>query len=126
MESNYGRSNARGVHQGKNRKGAEGPVQFEPATFAEYAVRIDRFQKLTPYNPADAIFTAARRLCADGAASGSLPRAQVGHLRPRACIPGGLPAASAPSGPAVAAGPACARGPARFGGVWVGSTSGRG
>jgi Transglycosylase SLT domain len=72
MESNNGRSNARGVHQGKNRKGAEGPMQFEPATFAEYAVRIDRFQKLTPYNPADAIFTAARMLCADGAASGSL------------------------------------------------------
>jgi hypothetical protein len=73
MESNNGRSNARGVHQGKNRKGAEGPMQFEPATFAEYAVRIDRFQKLTPYNPADAIFTAARMLCADGAAYGSLP-----------------------------------------------------
>jgi hypothetical protein len=73
MESNNGRSNARGVHQGKNRKGAEGPMQFEPATFAEYAVRIDRFQKLTPYNPADAIFTAARMLCADGATSGSLP-----------------------------------------------------
>ncbi len=73
MESNNGRSNARGVHQGKNRKGAEGPMQFEPPTFAEYAVRIDRFQKLTPYNPADAIFTAARMLCADGAASGSLP-----------------------------------------------------
>jgi Transglycosylase SLT domain len=73
MESNNGRSNARGVHQGKNRKGAEGPMQFEPATFAEYAVRIDRFQKLTPYNPTDAIFTAARMLCADGAASGSLP-----------------------------------------------------
>jgi hypothetical protein len=48
-------------------------MQFEPATFAEYAVRIDRFQKLTPYNPADAIFTAARMLCADGAAYGSLP-----------------------------------------------------
>ncbi len=73
MESNNGQSNARGVHRGKNRKGAEGPMQFEPATFAEYAVRIDRFQKLTPYNPADAIFTAARMLCADGAAYGSLP-----------------------------------------------------
>jgi len=73
MESNNGRSNARGVHQGKNRKGAEGPMQFEPATFADYAVRIERFQKLTPYNPADAIFTAARMLCADGAAYGSRP-----------------------------------------------------
>jgi hypothetical protein len=71
MESNNGRSNARGVHKGKNRKGAEGPMQFEPATFAEYAVRVDPSRKLTPYDPADAIFTAARMLCADGAAGGS-------------------------------------------------------
>jgi Transglycosylase SLT domain len=74
MESNNGRSHARGVHQGKNRKGAEGPMQFEPGTFAEYAVRIDRSGRLTPYNPPDAIFTAARMLCADGAASGTLPK----------------------------------------------------
>jgi hypothetical protein len=71
MESNNGRSNARGVHKGKNRKGAEGPMQFEPATFAEYAVKVDPSRKLTPYDPADAIFTAARMLCADGAAGGS-------------------------------------------------------
>lgn len=71
MESDNGRSNARGVHKGKNRKGAEGPMQFEPATFAEYAVRADPSGKLSPYNPKDAIFTAARMLCADGAAGGS-------------------------------------------------------
>ena len=71
MESNNGRSNARGVHHGKNRKGAEGPMQFEPATFAEYAVRADLAHKLTPYDPEDAIFTAARMLCADGAWGGS-------------------------------------------------------
>ncbi len=71
MESDNGRSTARGVHQGKNRKGAEGPMQFEPATFAEYAVRADPSRRLTPYDPADAIFTAARMLCADGAAGGS-------------------------------------------------------
>ena len=71
MESNNGRSNARGVHKGKNRKGAEGPMQFEPATFAEYAVKADPSRKLTPYDPADAIFTAARMLCANGAAGGS-------------------------------------------------------
>ncbi len=71
MESNNGRSNARGVHQGKNRMGAEGPMQFEPATFAEYAVKVDPSRRLTPYDPADAIFTAARMLCADGAAGGS-------------------------------------------------------
>jgi membrane-bound lytic murein transglycosylase B len=72
MESGNGRSTARGVHRGKNREGAEGPMQFEPATVAEYAVRADPSAKLTPYNPADAIFTAARMLCADGAATGHL------------------------------------------------------
>jgi Transglycosylase SLT domain len=73
MESDNGQSTARGVHSGKNRKGAEGPMQFEPATFAEYAVRADRGRgrKLSPYDPPDAIFTAARMLCADGAAGGS-------------------------------------------------------
>jgi transglycosylase-like protein with SLT domain len=70
VESSNGQSRARGVHRGKNRKGAEGPMQFEPATFAEYAVRADRTAKLTPYNPADAVLTAARMLCADGAANG--------------------------------------------------------
>ncbi len=75
MESDNGRSTARGVHKGKNRSGAEGPMQFEPATFAEYAVRADPSAKLTPYNPKDAIFTAARMLCADGAATGHLQRA---------------------------------------------------
>ena len=38
MESDNGRSSARGVHHGKNRKGAEGPMQFEPATSADIAV----------------------------------------------------------------------------------------
>jgi hypothetical protein len=71
MESDNGRSTARGVHKGKNRKGAEGPMQFEPATFAEYAVRADPSRTLTPYDPVDAIFTAARMLCADGVAGGS-------------------------------------------------------
>jgi membrane-bound lytic murein transglycosylase B len=66
MESDNGRSVARGVRHGKNRKGAEGPMQFEPATFAEYAVRADRSRKLSPYDPEDAIFSAARMLCSDG------------------------------------------------------------
>jgi transglycosylase-like protein with SLT domain len=48
------------------RKGAEGPMQFEPATFAEYAVRADRSRKLSPFDPEDAIFAAARMLCSDG------------------------------------------------------------
>jgi Transglycosylase SLT domain len=69
MESGNGQSSARGVHRGKNRAGAEGPMQFEPATFAEYAVRADPAVKLTPYNPEDAIFTAARMLCVNGGGS---------------------------------------------------------
>jgi len=69
MESDNGRSTARGVRHGKNRKGAEGPMQFEPATFAEYAVRADRSRKLSPYDPEDAIFSAARMLCSDGGGS---------------------------------------------------------
>ena len=71
IESDNGRSHARGVHRGKNRKGAEGPMQFEPGTFREYAVRADRSASLTPYDPQDAIFTAARMLCADGARGGT-------------------------------------------------------
>jgi hypothetical protein len=74
IESDNGQSNARGVHRGANRKGAEGPMQFEPATFAEYAMRVDRSARLSPYNPEDAIFTAARMLCADGASGGSARR----------------------------------------------------
>jgi hypothetical protein len=70
-ESGNGRSSARGVHKGKNRKGAEGPMQFEAPTFREYAVRADRSARLTPYDPKDAIFSAARMLCADGAAKGT-------------------------------------------------------
>ena len=69
IESDNGRSHARGVYHGKNRKGAEGPMQFDPATFADYAGRADRSARLTPYDPQDAIFTAARMLCADGAGS---------------------------------------------------------
>ena len=51
--------------------GAEGPMQFEPATFAQYAVNADKPAPLSPYDPADAIYTAAAMLCATGAASGT-------------------------------------------------------
>ena len=69
IESDNGRSAARGVHSGTNPKGAEGPMQFEPGTFAEYKVRMDQSRKLTPYDPMDAIYSAARMLCANGAGS---------------------------------------------------------
>jgi hypothetical protein len=67
VESDHGRSALPGVHSGANFAGAEGPMQFLPGTFGEFAVNADPGQPLTPYDPADAIFTAARMLCADGA-----------------------------------------------------------
>ena len=71
VESDDGRSTAPGVQSGANYAGAEGPMQFEPATFAQYAVDADASAGLGPYDPADAIYTAAAMLCADGAASGT-------------------------------------------------------
>jgi cell wall-associated NlpC family hydrolase len=71
VESNHGRSTLPGVHSGANSAGAEGPMQFLPATFALYAVNADPEALLTPYDPADAIYTAARMLCADGARGGT-------------------------------------------------------
>ena len=44
-------------------------MQFEPATFAEFATGPD--QPLSPYDPADAIYTAAPMLCASGALGGT-------------------------------------------------------
>jgi len=46
-------------------------MQFLPATFAEFAVNADPGHRLTPYDPPDAIYTAARMLCADGAHGGT-------------------------------------------------------
>jgi len=71
-ESDHGRSTLPGVRSGANRAGAEGPMQFRPATFARYAVNASLSRPLTPYNPADAIYTAARMLCADGARGGTI------------------------------------------------------
>ena len=69
VESDNGQSTLPGVHSGANFAGAEGPMQFEPATFAEYATGPD--EPLSPYDPADAIYTAAAMLCASGARGGS-------------------------------------------------------
>jgi cell wall-associated NlpC family hydrolase len=71
VESDNGQSSAPGVHSGANYAGAEGPMQFEPATFAEYAVIVDQDGARDIYDPADAIYTAAAMLCANGAASGT-------------------------------------------------------
>jgi cell wall-associated NlpC family hydrolase len=71
VESDHGRSEAPGVHSDANFAGAEGPMQFEPSTFALYAVNADPGHPLGPYDPADAIYSAARLLCASGASGGS-------------------------------------------------------
>jgi len=71
VESDHGQSPTRGVRSGANYAGAEGPMQFEPATFAQYAVNASKPAPLSPYDPADAVYTAAAMLCATGAASGT-------------------------------------------------------
>jgi cell wall-associated NlpC family hydrolase len=70
-ESDHGQSTAPGVHSGANKAGAEGPMQLKPATFAQYAVSAAKPAPLSPYNPADAIYTAAAMLCANGADTGT-------------------------------------------------------
>ncbi len=67
VESGSGRSTAPGVASGANAAGAEGPMQFEPATFAAYAtVGPGGARPPDPYDPVDAVYTAATLLCADG------------------------------------------------------------
>ena len=67
IESDSGRSAAPGVASGANAAGAEGPMQFEPATFVAFAtVGPDGEVPPSPYDPVDAVYTAAKLLCADG------------------------------------------------------------
>ncbi|HVC68479.1 MAG TPA: transglycosylase SLT domain-containing protein, partial [Acidimicrobiales bacterium] len=77
VESDNGTSEAAGVQWGANFAGAEGVMQFEPATFAEYArpVPAGGADPPSPYDATDAVWAAARLLCADGADAGDLPGA---------------------------------------------------
>ena len=62
---------ADGQNEGPSSAGALGPMQFEPGTWAQWG--IDGFGQTGPpdiMNPYDAVPSAARLLCADGAASG--------------------------------------------------------
>jgi cell wall-associated NlpC family hydrolase len=74
VESDHGRSNLPGLHSGQNPAGAEGPMQFEPATFASYSTPVPPggADPPSPYDPTDAVFAAARMLCADGGAQPDL------------------------------------------------------
>jgi cell wall-associated NlpC family hydrolase len=69
VESDSGRSTAPGVASGANAAGAEGPMQFEPATFARYAtIGPGGAVPPSPYDMVDAVYSAATLLCADGGA----------------------------------------------------------
>jgi peptidoglycan hydrolase CwlO-like protein len=50
--------------------GAQGPMQFLPSTFASYGVDGNHDGTIDILNPADAIFSAANYLCANGAGLG--------------------------------------------------------
>ena len=71
VESDNGTSTLPGVHSGANPAGAEGPMQMEPATFAQYAQPVPPggANPPNPYDPVDAAYAAARDLCANGAAT---------------------------------------------------------
>src|SRR5580692_6207810 len=73
IESDNGQSNLPGVHSGANSAGAEGPMQFLPKTFAAYdePVPAGGANPPSPYDPTDAVYAAARLLCADGGAGGA-------------------------------------------------------
>lgn len=72
VETNHGRLNAPGVSAGSNAAGAQGPMQFLPATFAAYDEPIPPggSNPPSPYNPVNAIYAAARYLCDSGARDG--------------------------------------------------------
>jgi cell wall-associated NlpC family hydrolase len=73
VESGNGTSDLPGVHSGANFAGAEGPMQFEPGTFATYdePVPPGGANPPSPYDPTDAVYAAARDLCANGAHNGT-------------------------------------------------------
>lgn len=67
-ETNFGRSPSM-----VSTAGAVGPMQFLPSTFAAYAQPVPPggASPPTPWDATDAVFAAARMLCADGARSGA-------------------------------------------------------
>jgi peptidoglycan hydrolase CwlO-like protein len=64
VESGHGRNPS------TSSAGAEGPMQFLPSTFVRYAVDGDHDGQTDIMDPADAIFSAANYLCANGAGLG--------------------------------------------------------
>jgi cell wall-associated NlpC family hydrolase len=73
VETDNGQSTLPGVHSGANQAGAEGPMQFEPATFAAYSEPVPPggIEPPSPYDATDAVYAAARLLCANGGEGGT-------------------------------------------------------
>lgn len=73
VESDNGQSTLPGVQSGANSAGAEGDMQELASTFAEYdqPVPPGGANPPSPYDPVDAVYAAARMLCANGAANGA-------------------------------------------------------
>ncbi|MGI8808255.1 MAG: lytic murein transglycosylase [Acidimicrobiales bacterium] len=69
VESGHGQSILPGVRAGANFAGAMGPMQFIAGTWAAYGVDGDGDGIRDVYNPTDAVFGAARYLCASGGGS---------------------------------------------------------
>jgi hypothetical protein len=67
VESNHGRSSARGVTAGANAAGAAGPMQFLGSTWRAHGVDANEDGRRDVYDPADAIPAAAGYLRAFGA-----------------------------------------------------------
>ena len=71
IESDHGRSTLPGVRSGSTHAGAQGPMQFLPATFAAVTARHPPppggSRPPSPYDPYDAIHAAAAYLCDSGA-----------------------------------------------------------
>jgi cell wall-associated NlpC family hydrolase len=66
-ESDHGRGKGSGIRSGANGVGAMGPMQFLSPTWTAYRVDGNGDGKTNVYDPADAIFSAAHLLKADGA-----------------------------------------------------------
>lgn len=66
VESAHGQSTAPGVRDGANVAGAMGPMQFLAGTWAAYGADGDGDGVRNVYDPDDAVFGAARYLCASG------------------------------------------------------------
>ncbi|MGH9090291.1 MAG: C40 family peptidase [Acidimicrobiales bacterium] len=110
VESGNGTSQLPGVHSGANPAGAEGPMQFEPATFSAYdePVPPGGVTPPSPYDPTDAIYAAARLLCANGAGSGNVAGAVYDYNHTDAYVSEVLTLAASYGQPVVAATPPAA------------------